>query len=60
VIAAGDEPTSVIADGAPLAEVADLAALDAAASGWLYLPGASGTVLVKVGPGSHEAAVTLP
>jgi alpha-D-xyloside xylohydrolase len=60
VIAAGAKPASVTDGGKALSAVADAAALDLAASGWVYLPDAGGTVLVKVGPGAHAALVTLP
>jgi alpha-D-xyloside xylohydrolase len=60
VIALGKKPGSVTDGGKALSEVADAAALDAAASGWTYLPDAGGTALVKVGPGAHAVAVTLP
>jgi alpha-D-xyloside xylohydrolase len=60
VIALGAKPASVTDGGKALSAVADAAALDLAASGWAYLPDAGGTVLVKVGPGAHSVAVTLP
>jgi hypothetical protein len=46
--------------GKALSEVADAKALDTAASGFTYLPDTAGTLLIKVGAGSHAVAVTLP
>lgn len=46
--------------GKALSAVADAAALEAAASGWVYRPEAGGTALVKVGPGAHAISVALP
>ncbi|MEP7121572.1 MAG: TIM-barrel domain-containing protein [Byssovorax sp.] len=60
VIALGAKPTSVTDGGKALSAVADAAALDLAASGWVYLPDAGGTALVKVTAGAHTVAVTLP
>lgn len=60
VIALGAKPAAVTDGGKALSEIADATALAAAASGWAYLPDAGGTVLVKVGPGAHAVAVTLP
>lgn len=57
VIAAGDPPLAVDDNGDALAEVADLAALDDASSGWLHLPERGGALLIKVGPGGHAIAV---
>jgi alpha-D-xyloside xylohydrolase len=60
VIALGAKPAGVTDGGKALSAVADAAALDTAASGWVYLPDAGGTALVKVGPGAHAVAITLP
>jgi alpha-D-xyloside xylohydrolase len=54
------KPTAVGEGSTPLAEVASLAALEMAASGWAYAPDTGGTVFVKVGPGTHSVSVTLP
>ncbi|MCA9635546.1 MAG: glycoside hydrolase family 31 protein [Myxococcales bacterium] len=58
VIAAGAPPLAVADNRSPLAELPDLAALEGASSGWLHLPERGGTLLIKVGPGSHAIAVT--
>jgi alpha-D-xyloside xylohydrolase len=60
VIALAKKPGAVTDGGKALSEVKDAAALDAAASGWVYLPDAGGTALVKVGSGAHAVTVTLP
>ncbi len=60
VIALGAKPAGVTDGGKALSAVADAVALEAAASGWLYLPDAGGTALVKVGPGAHTVTITLP
>jgi hypothetical protein len=60
VIAAGGKPLSVTDGGKALSEVADVAALTAATSGWAHAPDAGGTVLVKVGAGTHAVEIALP
>lgn len=51
------KPTSVSDGSTPLAEVADLAALDAAASGFLWTSDGGGTLRVKLPAGTHVATV---
>jgi hypothetical protein len=46
--------------GAPLAEAADEAALEAAAEGWAWVDRAGGTVLIKVGPAAADVEITAP
>lgn len=60
VIALGARPAEVSLGGAALAEVADAAALEAAASGWFFGDGAGGTAWIKVGPGAADVEVALP
>jgi len=60
VIAVSGKPLSVTDGEKALAEVADVAALTAAISGWVHVPDAGGTVLVKVGAGKHAVEITLP
>ncbi len=60
VIGRGAAPSSVTLDGAPLAELASVAELDAASQGWTFDAAAGGTLYVKVGPGVHEAIASGP
>lgn len=59
VVGFGDSaPASVHNGNDALAQVADEQALDAAQSGWLYLPERGGLLLVKVGAGENTVYVT--
>jgi alpha-D-xyloside xylohydrolase len=59
VVAFGASPPgSVTAHGQPLPARADLAALEAAESGWLFEPGVGGSLWIKVGPGDQAVVVT--
>ncbi len=57
VVAVGAKPKSVTDGAAPLEDRGTAAALDAATSGWAYLPDAGGTLLVKVPGGAHSVEV---
>ncbi|MGZ3420218.1 MAG: glycoside hydrolase family 31 protein [Polyangiales bacterium] len=50
----GQKKPASVSEGA---EVADLAALDAATNGWTWTSEAGGTLYVKVAPGTHEVTV---
>lgn len=60
VIAFGGKPAKVTDNGAALTEVADAAALYAAASGWRFAPELGGTVEIKVAGGAHAVEIPLP
>ena len=56
IIAFGAKPAMVTLDGAPLAEVADEAALEASSVGWTFDATLGGRLLAKVGGGSHTVS----
>lgn len=58
VVAAGKKPSGVTEGGMPLPEVASVAALEAAASGWTYVPDVGGSVMVKVPSGKHQVEIS--
>jgi len=60
LVGMGKKPSEVTDGGAKLAEQATLAALETAASGWVFVPEVGGTVFVKVGSGKHAVSVTTP
>lgn len=60
VIGVSAKPTGVTDGGTALAEVATLADLEAAPSGWTRATDTGGTVWVKTGPGTHAIVVTSP
>lgn len=60
VVALGGKPTAVTEGGKALSEVADVKALEAAASGFTYLADTGGTLLVKVPAGPRAVEITLP
>jgi len=57
ILGFGAPPKSASEGGALLKQVADLAALEAAASGWAHSTDGGGTLWVKLEPGTHTATV---
>ena len=53
------KPASVTDGGAPIAELASLADLEAAASGWFWEDAVGGRLWVKLAAGAHSVVVTL-
>lgn len=59
VIAVGQAPTSVSADGSALSQLGSVEELEAAGAGWFFDTRVGGTLHVLLGPGSHSAKATF-